>query len=1367
MTKLKRKYSQKTLKILFGLSGNQCAHPECTNPLIEPATEKSNDLVITQICHIYAISAAGPRGKIGLTEQELNSLENLILLCPNHHTVVDGQHESYPADMLREWKRRHESKMQCRLSTDPASNQPFGFPHPRFPTAVVDQEIENELDILRKSRFFSEFDRVRFSLALGRKLTEGELCGGTDAIRERALAWCARLLSRTEELEKAEEYLNLAKSLGTGSEISIADAFITSRKGDKNAALATLAGIDTPLSRSAALIIVAHHERAEGAVEWLKSAGVDAADLDPDGKDFLLALQLDIACWDAAREVLAVLTDQDLDETPILHHRIAITHLLSAVPVELRATVHNQLPFNVATFPLASDAAAMDTRRAARQHFTDAADVAQQLNCPEIAKLDDEYALWLELKDPETSDHGLQRLRDSLSDPKPALHLVHLGLQFGLKLDPAAVEKEINRQTALHGGITSDGATARFALAVTQKTPKSVADYITHYHNELSKYLDKKTLLFVQIEMLSQAGLPERANECLNLLLEDGLSEIEENRARRIISEAQGTDPVEARIKQFKQTDSLSDLAALVAKLEATETWGELCEYGRILFERTGDVSNAERLANALSMEQKSEQLLAFLRSNSALLAQSRQLRMSYCWSLYQEGALLEARSELAKLSDNPENPNYRALRVSIGIALGDWPSLSAYVSEEYQAKEQRSAQDLLNAAQLALHLASPDAKKLLFAAAEKGPDDAGVLATAYFLATNAGWDGEAEVAQWFHRAVTLSDDEGPLQRMTLKEIFDRKPEWDQRESETWRLLSCGEIPMFLAAQSLNRSLIYLTLFPALANLSELDPRRRSPIAAFSGKREPISCEISGSVGMDATALLTLSFLDLLDGVLDTFETIHVPHSTLAWIFQEKKQAVFHQPSRIRDAHRIRNLLATDSLEKFVSSTRADGDLSTQVGDELAMLIAEAEMTSVDDAVQRLVVRPYPVHRLSPLIEVEEKADLTAHAAVLSSCQAIVDTLRTKGQLTTEEVERARAYLQQQEEPWPNQPEITDGAVLYLDNLTVAYFLHLGILEKLKTVGFRSIASPRTVSEANQLISYESISGEVGDALERIRSALSSRIESGKVKVDRQDNIATPEEIPLSERPTFSVISLVRNCNVIISDDRFLNQHKNIADSRAQVLVFSTLDVLDLLTSAGVITLSSQLEYRTQLRRAGYFFVPVREDELAAYLAAATVKDSKVIETAELKAIRESILHVRMNNWLQLPQEEPWLKTTLRAFIQSLKGLWVSDADLSGVTARSNWLMDQLDVRGWAQSLGPENGDNFVESGRGAYILMTLTPPFDAPQEVKNAYWSWVEDRVLAPIKEQYPSLYAQIVGWHRRQISEMANTELTEEGTT
>lgn len=1230
---------------------------------------------------------------------------------------------------------------------------------------LIDQKIDDEVSILRKSRFFMEFDRVRFALTLGRRLVEGELSGGTDAVRSRALAWCARVLSPSEETDSADEYLQFAKSKGTGSEIDIANAFITSQKGDKSAALSTLAGIDSPISRSAALMVVAHHEGAAGAVDWLKTVGIDAADLDPDGKLFLLTRQLQLARWGAAREVLDALSDQDLEEAPALHHMAAITHLIGTVPTEFRDVVLNQLPFEAAGFPLFADAASINARRIAHRHFIDAAEVAQRLDCPGAATIDDEYALWLELKDPDDSDKGRQRLEAKLRDSKSALRLISLGLQFEIKVDLKAVEQEIERRIALNGGITADAAIARFALAFTQKTPEDKANYVTRHFDELAKYLNKKAMRFLQIEMFSQAGLPERAKHCLEFLLEEGLTEAEESRLQRVIAEVEGTDPVEARKEQFKKTDSLIDLEVLIVELENRRDWRSLCEYGEILFQRTRSVRDAERLANALNNEHKTERLVQFLGANADFLAQSKNLQKFYCWALYHEGKLLEARTELAKLSDDRDNPNYRALQVNLGISLGDWNSLSVFVADEYQARDKRTAHDLIGAAQLALHLGSPRAKELLFAAAAKGDEDAGVLAAAYFLASNAGWEDDAEVSQWLHKAAALSGDDGPIQKMTLKDVLDRKPEWDRRESETWQLLGRGDVPMFLAAQSLNKSLIDMMLFPALANLSESDPRRRGAISAYSGKRQPTSFDTGGTAGMDATALLTLSFLNLLNKALDSFETVHVPHSTLTWLFEEKQKAAFHQPSRIKDAHQVRHFLATGSLKKFVPSTVADSDLSAQVGDELAMFIAEAEMVRDDDDTQRIVVRSSPVHRLASLME--EEADLTGHTAVLSSCLSVVDKLRQKGQITAKEEKRARAYLRLHEKSWPHQPEITDGAILYLDDLAITYFLHLGILERLQAAGFRPIASPKKVSEVNELISYESISGKVNEAIERIRSAVSSRIDSGKIKVGRRRYVDDPEEQSISEHPTVGVITLARECDAIILDDRILNQHTNVDDGGAKVPIFSTLDLLDALDSAGCITPDDRLEYRTLLRRAGYFFVHVSDDELATHLAASMVKDGKIVETAELKAIRENILSVRMSNWLQLPKEAPWLDTTLKVFDRALKSLWSAGADLSSVTARSNWIVDQVDVRGWAHCLGGENGDNLVKTGRGVHILMLLTPPSDAPQDVKDAYWNWVEDRVLAPIKEQFPDLYAWIVERQRRQISEMANMELTGEETS
>src|SRR5665811_2210454 len=128
------------------------------------------------------------------------------------------------------------------------------------PTELIDQKIEEEVEKLRKARFFSEFDLTRSSLSLGRRLAEGNLSGGSDETRVRGLAWCARVMSPSGDLERAEYLLELAKTLGDSPEAKIAEAFVTSQKGDKASALRTLAGIDSYASRSAGLMIVTHHD---------------------------------------------------------------------------------------------------------------------------------------------------------------------------------------------------------------------------------------------------------------------------------------------------------------------------------------------------------------------------------------------------------------------------------------------------------------------------------------------------------------------------------------------------------------------------------------------------------------------------------------------------------------------------------------------------------------------------------------------------------------------------------------------------------------------------------------------------------------------------------------------------------------------------------------------------------------------------------------------------------------------------------------------------------------------------------------------------------------------------------------------------
>ena len=1354
--KPKREYSQSTLKILFALSGNRCAYPECTENIIEAATEKSNALVIAQICHIHAISADGPRGSTELTDKELNSHENLILLCPTHHRKVDGQHESYPPELLKQWKQTHESK---QFSTGIDSTQSNIIP-PRFPIELIDQKIKDETSIIIKSRFFQEFDNTHYTLILARNVTDGEFSGGSDLTRCRALAWCVRLMSRTEDLEKAEEYLDSAKQLGSCEEIDIATAFISSERGDKEAALSALSKIDSQASLSAAFIITLHHDGQQEAVDWLRLTGNDASNLDSDGKYYLLTCQLQLGWWETARENLDVLAENDLDKTPILHRIKAGTHLISTVPEEFRLTLLQGPPFHASNFPFASDEAALESRRLAQHYFIKAADVAKQLNCPIAAKMDDYYALWLELMDPDKREEGKKRLESKFRDPATALHLVHLGPQFGIKLDLKAVEREIERQTALNGRITSDAALARFALVFTQQSPEDAANYIERYHDELVTHIAKKSLRIHQVELLSQAGLPDRANDCLDILVQEGIFDAEENRLRELIAEAQGADPVEVRKKRFKKTTSTNDLIALVDALETKGNWDDLCEYGKILFDKTGALRDAERLASALNKTQKNEELITLLKSNKTYLTQSQKLQMLFCWSLYHEGALLEAHREAAKLDNDWGDPNYRSIQINLGISLGNWNSLSALVAKECDEKDKRNAQELISVAQLALQLESYHAKELVFAAAEKGKDDASILAAAYFLASNAGWESEPEISQWLHKAASLSRDDGPIRIMTLKDVLERKPEWERRTTEIWQLFTCGGIPISTAAEFLNKSPIGLMLIPALTNLSESDPRRNNIIPAYSGNRQQVSLNPGGRIGIDATALLTLSFLNLLDKALDSIDTVYIPHSTLMWLFQEKQMATFHQPSLIKAAHKIRDLLATDHIEKLSPSTVSDSHLSEQVGEDLAQLIAEAEKVKHEDGPQCIVVQPSPVYRVASLME--EEADLTAHEAVLSSCLPIVEKLRQKGLITTNEEKNARSYLQFHEKLWPNQPQIPDGAMLYLDDLAITYFLDLGMLEKLHVAGFKVIVSPKKVSEVNQLISYENISNKVKDSIESIRLAINSRIESGKIKVGRQSNDNQSEDRLRFEDPTTEILSLTEFCDTLILDDRFLNQNTHVDNNGAPTPIFTTLELLEALALTGSITHEERMEYKTRLRQAGYVFVPISEEELAHHLASSTVKDNKLNETAELKAIQENILCVRMSNWLQLPQEALWLNSLCVTFLKVLNSLWHDDADITSTRVKSDWIVSQIDMRTWAHLIYG-NSDEINIATVGTPIRLMFKPPVETTQEIKDEYWNWLEQSVLVPIKEQTPDLYSWIVESQKLDITELANIDISE----
>ena len=80
-----------------------------------------------------------------------------------------------------------------------------------------------------------------------------------------------------------------------------------------------------------------------------------------------------------------------------------------------------------------------------------------------------------------------------------------------------------------------------------------------------------------------------------------------------------------------------------------------------------------------------------------------------------------------------------------------------------------------------------------------------------------------------------------------------------------------------------------------------------------------------------------------------------------------------------------------------------------------------------------------------------------------------------------------------------------------------------------------------------------------------------------------------------------------------------------------------------------------------------------------------------------------------------------------------------------------------------SRSSRPCEAADIVRIGRAEQILLLLTPPIDVQQSLANSYWSWVEERVLTPIQEQFPEVYEWLVKRFRSLVAEMADVELSE----
>ena len=1210
----------------------------------------------------------------------------------------------------------------------------------RTDSTIIDIEVKRRLERLRKCRLFSTFSTTNETRIFVAALLEGDLALASGSARSIALAWCARFLS-PQDPDEAESILD--RVTFPDYEISgIAHACITASRGNLQEALGDLCTIGTSVAYGAAFISVVVGKSFDEADRWLREAGLTLADLDSDAKYFYLARALNEGKWNLAFQATKELGDADFERSPGLIFIAATACLLQAVPDELRMTVTQYVPVSAAEFPLRSEPSALEHRRRAVKLYQKMCSVAESLGMPEVAIQADDIALWMRLSDPEESATARQDLNDSMKDPSTFLRRIGLALQFRTDIDLERAEREVDHQTTLSGGMSYDAAVARLALAFTKDNHAATAAYIEKHREQLLRHLDWKGIYLFEVDVLAKAGQMAQAESRIKEAVKKGLTQVEVVRWRGLLTEASGGDVIAQRLAAYEESESIIDLRILVNAYGERDDWQKASDYGRRLLDLTGDIADARKYVIALYNLERLDDALAVFAKYPGLLARYDRLCLLYAQTLFERGRIDDALIVLQSLRTTRDSPDARHLQVHVAIASGDWESMQGFVEDEWNARADRTPTEMLRAGQIAQRLGVAREKELVREAARRSSEDPAVLLGCYGAASTGGWEDHAEVHEWIQRAADLSGDDGPVRKVTIEDLLKAKPDWSRRESKAWDLLEKGEAPISAAGHLLKRSLLDLYLIPALRNLDEPDVRKRHMVYAFSGVRARRDVE-TNIVAMDVTALITAEFLNLFDVYIETFDYIVIPHNTLSWLFEEKAKILFHQPSRVVAARELRQMISEGHIQVFEGSSILPDSLVNEVGETLAMLIAEASSDEHSDIRQRRVVRGRPVYKANTFMR--EPADLDLYERYFCSTFDVIDKLVEKGLLTVQEARDARAALNLREDRWESESPIEDDAVLYLDDLTVSHLQFLGLLSKLRRANVTALVSRSELEEADALISYDAKGVDVVSIVDQLRLRLSQCIKDGTVRlgtairVDAEDG---SEE--LMSHPTIAMLKLIGEADTAVVDDRFINQHASMESNTTSRPLITTLDLLYVLEQQGRISVAQTRAAVTRLRLAGFGLIPVTAEDLTEFLAAAPVVEGVLTETAELRAIRENVQRVRMGEILQLPKEIDWLLSVTESCLLTLRRLWTEGLDEAAVPAQSDWVLELGDIRGWAHRLQDTPEESMVRYCD--WVTMLSMVPASEPQSVKQAYWRWFESRVLGPIKEEDPDTYRLLV---------------------
>lgn len=1204
-------------------------------------------------------------------------------------------------------------------------------------TRNADDQIHTDAAVaalydIKQMRIAPFFDAQLEISKLVTRIEEGNLAGTKEIEKAEIYYWAARIcVIDHNKSRNVVRFLEEVKKLNPSRDVQIPEAWLQFHSGDFQGAINSFKSTDSPDTNTSSLSMIRTEKGLEPALDWARNADLGPNSLTPFGWSMIIQWAAFSGHWGDACRYVNLLSEHDYNECFGLALTAGAVLASQVFPDEFKPLVIQLQMVGHERHLL--EGTEIDAARE-KALATVGLFLEQSTAIDENPQIDAGRQLysWLRLIDEETHEDEKRNIQERMKTGNGLVQYFELAEAFDIEFDEVQLRKHLKARR-LSRGLDDLERGVEVLLNKRRLSPKDFIKYLEDNRSELEVSLPQKSFESLLIDTLMADNQIARAER----LYEEMKADLDPESAARVdlaIRSKKGGDLSNSLREQFGRTGAQIDLENLINAIGNTEDWKGLLPLQQQLFDNfEANAKNAIRVCNCLRKLGRSKEIVEFLQASSGLVDKNSDLSSELAWAHFQRGNLGEARTINDAILTMRNVYQDTRLSLFINLFSGEWEEFDSVVRSANARFQNLEPHELLELASFAADTDRSLATSLIDQAVASGTDDPRLLLGAYTLLVSLGEDDRA----WplFNKAARVSTDDSIISSVSLEEMTELVPAHAEHMSDVSKKLYRAEIPIHLFAASSNIRLGQILISNPESNFTTLDSRMKIPIPIRSGQFKQTPTDRVDKVALDITSVLTLAQLGILEKVIEGFEKIYLPISTMPFLFEEIRRTRFHQPSLITSAKDEQTFCETAGVGTLRSDTGAKSYNSHSLPADMNEMLVDAKRTNGK------VIVSLPVHAANSYLK--ETVDFGENSERILSVNQLCTLMHNGAQLDQRLYESAQAYLDERSTGESPGPCALPSGPIYIDTMALDNMQHAGLLNALARLPNAIILHKDTRERIEGLANLEAVNSKLEQRLNDVRRAIQAGLASDRISLlPMSDWMKNPEDdqSPLSNTPTLAnLLEDFGDASLVALDDRCLDLNQTITDrSGKSAPVVSSIDFLNLLESKGVLDKIELFDCRHKARQFGYAIVSVEPEELARNLSQASIDQStgKLLETNELKTIRDYFDLILASDIQLKVSELTYLKHLSITFAQRTRTVWLNlNVNEDVAIAESSWLLETIlpaltdweEKFMWEKQDGARDYSEILES----HLVLLLGASLNLKSDRRQSFNKWMESFAL------------------------------------